>query len=196
MIIIARLISFLFHPVLFFIIMPFFVEYRQTSNGLYALKWTMFSSLFVVLGLVIVLAGVLKGVFSDIDVSKKEERYKFYSILLLLAFLYLIVTIAFKGILFPLTIIVFGIIVGIILFDIVNHFTKASIHMAIACAYVLSMGILYGPKTLLLLVVIIPLVAWARVKIKEHTPLEIVVGSFLGIGITLFTIIIGRYLYS
>lgn len=196
MIILARLISFLFHPVLFFLIMPFFVEYRQTSSGLYALKWTVFSSLFIVLGILLVLIGIWKGIFSDIDVSKKEDRNKFYSLLLLLACLYFIATILFKGIFFPLTIIVFGIIVGIVVFDIVNRFTKASIHMAVACAYVLSMGILYGPKALLLFIAIIPAVAWARIKIREHTPLEIAVGSLLGIGITLFTITVGKYLYS
>lgn len=193
---IAHFISFLFHPVLFFLMMPFFIEYRHTDSKLYALKWTIFSSMFVLFGFLLIFRGVLRGVFSDFDVSKKEERYRLYSILLFLALLYLIATIMFKGILFPLTIAVFGIIVGIVVFDIVNHFIKASVHMAVSSAFVLSMGILYGIKAFLLFFLIIPLVAWSRIKIKKHTPLEIVVGSFLGIVVTLFTITIGKYLYS
>lgn len=196
MTILAKLVSFLFHPVLFFLVMPFFVEYRLTDSKLYAFKWTIFSSIFIFLGIFLVFLGILKGIFSDFDVSKRQERYRFYGILLILALIYFFITIAFKGILFPLTVISFGIIVGVVVFDIVNHFTKASVHMAVASAFVLSMGILFSYKVLFILIWIIPVVAWARVKIKEHTLIEIIAGTFLGIGVTLFTVIIGKYLYS
>lgn len=192
----ARFLSFMFHPLFFSLIMPFFIEYRHTQNGVYALKWFIFTSAFIFFGAFLILFGVWKKVFSDFDISRREERYKFYLILLFLAFSYFMTTIAFKGTLFPLSIIGYGIIIGIFAFDALNYFMKASVHTAVVTAFVLSMGILYGFWVAVLIFWLIPIIVWARIKIKKHTPLEIIAGAFLGIFITLFTLFLGKVLHS
>lgn len=195
MIFFARFISFIFNPTVFFLMMPFLIVYHQTRSGFYALKWEIFSFLFLFLGIVLFFVGRLKGTFSDEDVSKREERYRLYIMSYLLAFIYFIASIFFKGISFPLSIISFGIIFGILIFNLVNYRIKASIHMAVASAFVITVGVLYGWVFSLFILWIIPLVLWARIISKKHSIKEAVLGGILGIGITLITALIGKQLY-
>lgn len=191
--ILAQILSFLFHPVLFFLIMPFFITYRFTGSILYSLKWLIFSSVFIGLGLILFFLGLLKGFFSDYDLSKKEERYEFYFLILGLAFLYLVASLFFKGIFFPLSIVALGIVFGVFVFMIVNYYIKASVHVGVACGFVISMFLIFGPFYLLLFW-IIPLVAWSRLILKRHTIREVIAGALLGTTITFFTFYLGKYL--
>lgn len=192
----AKIISFIFSPPLFFLLMPFFIVYRQTHSGSYALKWQIFSFLFLFTAGVLFLVGRIKGTFSDEDVSKKEERYRLYIMLSFLAFIYFLASIFLKGIFFPLSIVAFGIMTGILVFNFANFFIKASIHIGVATAFVLTIGILYGWSYSLLILWIVPLVAWARVVTKRHTIKEIIAGAFLGSSITLATFLIGKQIYN
>ncbi|MCL4353100.1 hypothetical protein M1615_01345 [Patescibacteria group bacterium] len=101
--ILARFISYIFHPVLFFLIMPFFVVYRQTASSLYALKWMSFSSVFILFGVMIILFETVEGKFSDFDISNKVERSKFYLILSVLGLSYFALSLFIRGIFFPLS---------------------------------------------------------------------------------------------
>ena len=187
----ARLISYLFHPVLFFLVMPFFIVYRQTASGLYAMKWMLFSSVFIFMGVMIIIFETVKGDFSDFDVSKREQRMKFYTILFVLGVLYLSVALFFKGIFFPLSFISVGIALGLIIFAFVSERIKASIHVGTACAFVVSMYILYGGTAFISALWIVPLVGWARWYLKKHTMMEMLIGGILGILITLLTYFLG-----
>src|SRR3989344_1156826 len=116
----ARLISYLFHPVLFFLVMPFFIVYRQTDSGFYAAKWMVFSAVFIFMGVMLILFETLRGDFSDVDISRKEQRRKFFLILLVLGTIYLAASLFFKDIFFPLSFISLGILLGILLFTLLN----------------------------------------------------------------------------
>lgn len=196
MILFAKFVSLLFNPIVFFLIMPFLVVYRQTQSGTYALKWQIFSSIFLFLGLVLFIIGRIKGAFSDEDVSKREERYKFYILLYILGFAYFLIAIFLKGVFFPLSIITFGIILGILVFNFVNRFIKASIHVAVSVAFVITIGFLYGWIYLLLTLWIVPLIFWARIVSKRHTVKEAIIGAILGLIITLATVLIGKVFYN
>lgn len=192
----AKIISFVFSPPLFFLLMPFFIVYRQTHSGYYALKWQIFTILFLFAAGVLFLIGRLKGTFSDEDVSKREERYRLYILLYSLAFIYFLISLFIKGIFFPLSIVAFGIIIGILVFNFVNYYIKASIHIGVATAFVLTIGFLYGWNYSLLILWITPIVAWARIVTKRHTIRETILGGFLGSIITLLTFFIGKEIYK
>lgn len=196
MITFAKFVSFLFHPVIFFILMPFIVVYKQTGSSLYALKWQAFSSLVILAGIFLIVIGKWRKSFSDFDLSKKEERMKFYFVLLLLASAYLIIALFFKGIFFYLSIITFGISMGIVLLIFLNYYLKVSIHLAVACAFVVAMHVISSETPMWYTFWIVPLVAWARLTLKRHTAYEIVIGGFLGVIVTIATFLIGQYLYS
>lgn len=189
----AEIISFLFHPVLFFFFMPFLIVYHTSQSGLYALKWQFFSSVFIFIGLLIYLWGRWKGVYSDFDLSKKEERAKFYSRIWPLALLYVLIAVFFKGIYFPMSIIALGLFVALIIFSAINQYTKASIHVAVSSAYATTVGIIYGPLALFFASLIVPCVIWSRIRLKRHKESETMVGAIFGICIPLVMFIIARY---
>ena len=138
--VLAKIVSYIFHPVLFVILMPYLLIYRQTTSVSYALKWEIFSLAFIFLGILLIVLERLRGVFSDFDLSKREERWKFYLIVFTPIFIYFIISLFIKGVIFSATIISMGIIAGVILFAIANKFLKPSIHAGVACAYVISMA--------------------------------------------------------
>lgn len=191
----AEFISYLFHPVILFLLMPFLVVYWQTGNGISALKWQIFSSAFIFLAVIIIFMEIMRGDFSDFDISKKNERLKFYIIILMIGVLYLLSAYYFKGIYFSLSIISMGIAFGIIVFAFINRFIKASVHVCVATAFVITNSILFGNTVLLLTLWIVPLLAWTRLTLKQHTIQEVLAGGFLGIVITIMTFLFGLQFY-
>lgn len=188
----ASVVSLLFNPALFFLIIPFFVVYKETASGFYALKWVFFSSLFIFLGVLYFLVGRIRGTFSDFDISKKEERKPFYFFAWFLAVIYLLTAVFLKGIFFPLSIVAIGIVLGLMVFEFVNNRVKASVHVGTACAFVITVGILYGNSVFSLIFWIVPLIAWSRLELKRHSLGEAVIGGMLGTVLTLVTFFIGR----
>lgn len=190
----ARLVSYIFHPVVFFFIMPFLVVYRQTANSTYALKWQVFTSFFVFLAIIIVLLERWRGIFTDNDFTNKKEREKFYAFIWPLGFSYMAAAFFFKGMFFPLSIIAVGIVFGMLMFMLVTPFVRASIHTAVACGFALSIGILFGQVAFLTVVWIPILVAWSRLVLTKHKLPEIIIGGALGIAITMLTFFVGKYM--
>lgn len=190
----AELLSLLFHPAIFFLIMPFLIVYRDTENSMSALKWELFSLVFISLACFFTFFEKTRGIFSDWDLSKKDERYRFYSFLLLCGIVYIGVALYFRGVFFPMSLIALGIVIGILVFDFFNRYIKASIHISVSCAFVLTIGLLYGMKTFMVLFWIVPLLGWSRLKLKKHTIAEMVAGGMLGSLITLSTFFVGKSL--
>ena len=189
----ARAISFFLGPV--FILFPalFILVTKFSQDYSHALKWTMFSYIFVLFVALFVIAGVMFGFFSNLDVSKKEQRPLLFSFSAFAMFCYFISLFVLNGpkILF---IALFAIVLGLIAVAILNKWIKASIHVATLTAVVLFIGIVYKGYFFLLLT-LIPLLAWSRIKTKEHSPGETIVGSILGIVITLIVYSISKQFF-
>lgn len=186
----ARFISLLSSPSVLLLPSPFILVFKETGNLFYSLKWTLFSYIFLFSVVFFVLFGVFMGFFSDYDVSKKEERPKLFAFGGVVTFLYFGSLIILSG---PkiLYLVIFGIILGVLTISIVNNWVKASIHTATVSAFTLSVVILFGYK-LTPVLLLIPAMAWARIEIKKHTPLEAVTGGFLGIVLTIIVYAVGR----
>ncbi len=184
---IAKLVSFIFHPLFFAIIIPFLVVYHSTTNFDYGIKWTLYSLVFIFATLIVLFLIRPSEFFSDFDISKREKRPLFYSVSLIFSVVYFILAVYIKGIFFPLTLVSLGIIVGLVAFEIGNMFLKISIHAAIACAFTITYGLLYGPIAFLFVFWIPFLVAWSRWVLRKHTLIEIISGGILGCVITLIT---------
>ncbi len=198
MIFLAKIVSYLFHPVILFFFMPFLVVYRQTSNSWYAIKWQIFSSVFLFVTIVLMTVATMLGVFSDVDVKHKEERKRFYLLVSCVMIVYLLSAIFFKGIFFPLSLIAASVVVCAGILEIVSQHTRAkvSVHLTTACAFVTSLVILYGIHTLLFSFWIIPLLAWSRIKLKHHSFSEVLIGAFVGTVMTILTFLGAKTLYN
>lgn len=193
-ILLARIISSLFHPVIFATLIPFIVLHNITRNIFYSIEWMIFSAGFIVLALLTYLILRPKDFLHDLDVSDRKKRPLFYVILLAVASIYFIIALIIKGAFFPLTIISFGVILGIILFEIVNRYIKISIHTAVATAFSITYGMFHGFSFFLATFWIILAVMWSRLYLKKHEFGEVVVGVFLGAFITALTFAIGKWL--
>jgi hypothetical protein len=186
----AKAVSFFLGPMftLFPILYVLIAKFSQDHS--YILKWTIFSYVFVLIVALFVIFGVMLGAFSNFDVSKREQRPLLFAFSAIIMLCYLVSIFIFNG---PkaLFIALFAVVLGLIAVATVNKWTKASIHMATLTSATLFIGIVYGGYFFLFLV-LIPLLAWARVKMKEHTPLETIIGTILGIVLTLVVYLISK----
>lgn len=190
----AHYISFILHPFLFAFIIPFIVVYHATQDVEYGLQWTIFSVFFVLIGFIAFFILRPIDVLTDFDLSRRSKRPIFYSTALLFAVIYFIIAILFKGIFFPLSIVSIGVILGIVLFELVNFYVKASIHEGMISAFVITVGLLYG-FTAFLAVMWMPFaLGWSRLILKKHTRVEILTGGFLGSTIAIITFAIAHIL--
>lgn len=194
MIFFAKFISTIFHPAILILFLPFLVIYRQTGSSIYAIKWQIFSSIFVFLGGFLLYLGEKMGVFSDEEISKRTERGKFYGIISSITILYIAIVIVFKGLLFVPVIIALGVLLGVLIFSLVNHVFKISIHSGVASAFVMTVSLLYGTNAFLAAIWILPVVVWARLVLKKHTFIEALSGALVGGVITIGTYFIGKSL--
>lgn len=179
----ARFISFLFNPLNLLLIVPFFLLLRLGETINYALVWTLYTFLFLLAMAFFIRDRVKKGIFTNMDVSKREQRPLLFKAGFLFAILYLAGLYYLNG---PdiLIVITVGVIIGIIISSIINTRLKASMHVAAISALIFTTAIVFSGYYLLLLF-LIPLVAWSRLKIKRHTLPETVVGGLLGVLLSL-----------
>lgn len=191
---VANLISLIFHPVIFAFLIPFIIVYKQTANFNYGIEWMLFTSIFVFAAIMLLFFLRPVDVMTDFDLSSRTKRPIFYAIALLFSVLYFIIAIIFKGIFFPLSIVGLGIILGIVIFELVNFYIKASIHAGVICAYVITFGLLFGFVPALALAWIPFVVGWARIYLHKHTRTEFITGGAIGSMVTFATFAIERIL--
>lgn len=188
----AKLISVISNPVLLSIPASYILVFKSKEDFFYALAWTFVSILFAVLLGAFVFWGVKKGVFSDFDISKRQERTPIFIFTGLLSILYLLIVFLFNG---PgvLLVALGALLLGVIIADIVNRKIKASIHLAVFSSFAVVLGMLYGGIFWALLL-FIPLVAWSRVRLKRHRFLETVAGTLIALSLVMITYLVVKYL--
>jgi membrane-associated phospholipid phosphatase len=174
---IARIISAVAHP---FVLIPLTIA-LSTRN----LRWTATVAAVTILPMLLVIFwNVRRGVWSDMDVSRRDQRSSLYWVaipLLVLAAVFLDVPrSSLRGMLAVAAILVAG-LVG-------NRFLKTSVHMMLGtfCAVILTRVYPWSPVVSL---PILAALAWSRWRLERHTPTEIAVGLGLGAAAGLYTIL-------
>lgn len=179
MIALAQVLSFLFNPVMLLVFVPLLLVYKTTGDVILAMAWTGYTMIFLLAMTFFLIYGVHKNIFTDLDVSKRTQRPLLFGVSLVLCILYLAGLLFLNG---PqiLLVVVLGIIISIVLVSLINTRIKLSIHVATVSALLFALAIVYQGFYILSLF-LIPVVAWARLKIKRHTLSETVVGGIFGI---------------
>ena len=190
----ARIISLLSSPPIILLPAPFLLVDKATRNDIYALKWAAVSYVFIGAVILFVLAGVLLGVFADIDISKKKQRPIVFAFSFIILLLYALSVLVLNG---PKVLLIasLGIAFGLAVLFVVNKWIKASIHVATISAFIFFAGIIYGNASILLALFLIPFIGWARVKTEKHTKQEVIVGGLLGCGLTVIFYIIAKLFF-
>ncbi len=181
----ARFISFIANPIFIFMILPYFLVLKTTRDTQAAWTWTIYTLGFIIIFVMLILAGVKKKFLSDLDVSNRKQRPLIYFICAILAILYIAGLFILQGppILF---ITIIGIMLGIVVGFLINTKIKVSVHVATISTLLTSLSLVYKGYFLLLLL-LIPIICWSRVKIKRHTVPEVVVGGIVGCLLSLIT---------
>jgi membrane-associated phospholipid phosphatase len=138
----------------------------------------------VALGVVIVPAGlytirrVHKGLWSDLDVSKRHERTQFYGILLpLLCLLAVVAWVADVPRSIPLGSLA---IIGLVAIAyLMNNWMKISLHTGFAIFVALTLSLI-NPVLATAALLLACCVAWSRVVLQRHTLREVLLGGALG----------------
>jgi membrane-associated phospholipid phosphatase len=130
----------------------------------------------------VVLIGVRRGRLTDHHISRREQRPRMMAIALasLAAGLLLLFWLDAPRALFAL---VASMVAGLAVTLAVTSFWKISIHAAVAAGTVASLAILVSPWWLLL-APLVALIGWARVEIRDHTPVQVLVGAAVGAAVT------------
>jgi membrane-associated phospholipid phosphatase len=175
----ARLISRIGHPLIFVAVSVAVVVGTQLNlhTGLPILLGLLLTTL--VPTAILLRSGVRSGRWSDSDVSVRKERQRFFPWAVPFSLAGVIVVWLMRA---P-NYITRGAVVTLMLFVaawIVNCCLKISLHALFAfyCATILfRIGMLWGAIAFLLAIS----VAWSRLFLRRHTPLELIAGITLGL---------------
>jgi len=176
---IAKIISLVLAPLVVVIPATFVVSYFGTKNMILSLVWMLVSLVFILVLMAPLVIFVKKGKFSDLDVSVQKQRPLLFLIEFIFAVVYFSVLYVFHA---PreLFIGIITIFILLIVFGVVNKFIKASGHMGMLSA-IITLFVFMGGLVYLWGFLLIPVLAWSRVKIKRHTLKEVLIGTIVGI---------------
>ena len=191
MISIARFISAISNPIIISAPFSYILVLNSRGDVSYAIGWTLISMAFSSIVGFFVFFGVKRGFFSDYDVSKRAERPVLFAFTGFVSILYLLAIFLLNG---PQILLIglSALLLGVIIAEIINTKIKASIHLAVFISFAIVLGILYGGIFWLFLL-LSPVVAWSRIKLKKHELFETIVGSVVGIIIVLMLYIVVKY---
>ncbi len=180
---IASFISFVLNPLFILVFLPFFLVYKSTADIYLGLWWTGYTFLFLMLLAAFTVYAVRRGIFTDLDVSRRDQRPMAFSFALVLAVIYIAGLYLFRSPII-LKVIAIGVTIGIIVMSLVNMKIKASIHIATFSGLLMGLALGYGGYFFVLFL-LIPILGQARIALGRHTPKEIITGGFLGTLISL-----------
>ena len=172
---IAEIISYVFHPLLVVIPTLVIAMVRLGSTLGQAIFWTVLSIAIVNVPMALLLFwGVRSGKYSDASVSVREQRTSIYAVGGACLVILLAVLIIGKA---PVVIIacLISAVIATALGYWINRYTKLSLHSA-AMAGCTAVLLWTAPMIGVIMAVFAPLVGWARIRLKHHTPVQILIG--------------------
>lgn len=188
----AQIISIIFHPAVISVVTPFVLFFLIEHKISYSLFWFFYPLFFIALVILFTLYGMRRKMFSDFDVTNRAERKPLYLFVIILSVIYLILLFLFGG---PKSFMALGlgVLIGAVIFEMINRRLKASVHVAAVAAFMCTLALLYG-GFYLLLPLLIPLIAWSRIHMKRHTFSEAVTGGTVGIFLTVTIYLVIEYI--
>ena len=187
----AKIISYVFDGS--FISIPIFLVIclMVIDNKMEAISWAFICLLFgIVIPYLYICLLFRKKEIDDMHIPEKEDREKplllsCASYIACFAVLY-----ALNGPLFLKSLFAV-IVVSTIIITIITYFWKISLHSSWITFVVITFNILFG-RWMLLMIPLIPVIAWARVRIKKHTVNQVI----FGVGISSLTSFLIYYNYG
>ena len=181
----ARALSYIFDGTIISIPILIIICLVLVDNTTRALGWAVLCLTFaMIIPYLYIRILIRKKVLDDLHISNKEDRIKPLIITIIsntvgFSILYILKAPLFLKAMFLI------VIISTIIFGIITYFWKVSAHTAWITFMVITFNILFG-KWMLFLLPLIPMVGWARVKIKRHTVKQVISGSIISFITTFF----------
>lgn len=176
-----------------FISVPIFliICLMKVDNKIEAINWAFLCLLFgTVIPYLYICFLYKKKEINDMHISEKENRIKPLVVACISYIICFIILYVLDGPLFLKPIFAASIVSTVIL-AIITYFWKISLHTSWITFMVITFNILFG-RWMLLMIPLIPVIGWARVRIKEHTMNQVI----LGVGISTVTTFFIYYNYG
>jgi len=180
----AKILSYLFDGSFISIPVYFIICFAVVKNPMGALGWTFLCILFgMLIPYLYVFFLFKRKLIDDLHVPNRENRIKPLIITIISYIMGYFVLCILDAPLFLKTVFIISIISTVILTTI-TYFWKVSFHTSWITSVTITSYILFGEWALVLLL-LVPVVGWARVKIKRHTVMQVVLGTIISAIISL-----------
>ena len=181
---IARHVSNILAPATISLPFILLVAFYQAQDKLSALIYACITLFFLSVGpLLYILIGVRLGKLSDIDVSRRTQRFRPFTFGIVSAMIgWLILTLT-NGPRTLQTVMIITVFSGIIMM-VITLWWKISMHASSLGGVATMLTVLYGAVMLPLFVLLV-LVSWSRVVLRRHTVPQVIAGSLAGIVLSL-----------
>ena len=175
---VAKLSSNILNPFLVSVVMIILLSFNSTSGIYSALKWSLLLIAVTVLPVFTVVVYLvnrkqLDGILSN----TRRQRYKIY----LMAIACAVVGCVILYYLGTPSVLMAAFVAGlsaIIVFMCINLLWKISVHSGFVAASVTVLILVYGAIGAVA-AILLPLIAWARVKLEHHSPAQVTIGALL-----------------
>jgi membrane-associated phospholipid phosphatase len=179
---IARLISYILNPFLITAVILILLAFKDAASTAEALKWAAISLVISVLPVLAVVIWLVKR--KKMDAYYDNTRKQRYIVYILASVLGAIGCGLMWGLKAPelLAVTFTAGFAELVVFMGINFYWKISLHTAFVAGAVTILCLVYGVIALWTLV-FLPLVAWARIELKQHSIIQVATGAILAAGI-------------
>nr|WP_243707228.1 phosphoesterase PA-phosphatase [Micromonospora sp. KC606] len=187
----ARVVTELLAPVPLAAVMPIIIGVHATASIAAGLGWALVGTLFcAVIPNSLIWWGVRRGRLTDHHIRVRQQRRTplIYGLLSVLVGLTVMISFAAPRSVTAMVVVMF--VLGLVV-TLANLVWKMSIHAAVAAGSAAVLAVEFGPA-LLAVALLVPLVAWSRVRLREHSTSQVIVGAFVGALVSLPTYLLLR----
>jgi len=175
---IASLTSNMLNPFLIGLVLILLLSFKSTPSVLDAIKWSLISvaaGILPVFGVIIYL--VRSQRLESVFINVRKQRTKIYLLASVCAGAGCVILYYLEAPKELIATFVAG-FSAVVVFMCVNFLWKISLHTALIAASVTVLIILYG-SIAAVTVVLVPLVGWARIELKQHSLAQVAAGALL-----------------
>ena len=179
---IANLISNILNPFLVSLVVILLLSFSSASSIGDAIKWSLILIALSVLPVFLFTVYLVRhNRLDSIFTNVREQRTKVYALAAILSGIGCIILFYLKAPSVLLASFVAG-FSAVVVFMCINLRWKISLHTAFITGTVTVLFIIYGLVSAAS-IVLIPLVAWAKIELEHHSPAQVVTGALLATSI-------------
>ena len=178
----SRLTSNILNPFLVSLIVMLLLAFKDAASTTDAIKWVLISVVLSVLPVLVVVIYLVRcKKLNGIFINPREQRNGIYILASVLGAISCGVLWYFRAPKLLAVTFTAG-LVAIVIFMAINYFWKISLHTAFMAAAVAVLIMVYG-VTVAWTFILLPLVAWSRMELKQHSAMQVMTGAILAAAI-------------